>query len=159
MNAMAHRKMRAGLVLAIAATMTLLAIPAGFAYPMRSGGLVATTLGSQDPRDTAQSDKTAGLVPGRLGSPDPRDTDRKSQKSRYASSTVAARLGSPDPRGTASGAVAPELHGPVAPVGHESGFSWQDAGIGAGAALLFVAGLAFAAVAIRHNRRQVVSPA
>jgi hypothetical protein len=134
MNAMAHRKMRTGLVLAIAAAVTLLAIPAGFAYPMRSSGLVATTLGSQDPRDTAQSDTTAGLVPGRLGSPDPRGTAAENSLAAHADATSAT------------------------PVQGDGGFSWRDAGIGAGVALFCVAGLGLV-LAIRHNRRHVVSPA
>jgi hypothetical protein len=193
MDGMTHRKMRATLALGAAAAVTLFAVPAGFAHPTNTSGLVATTLGSQDPRDTAQSENTAGLVPRRLGSPDPRDTVRKSQKSNYASGTVAARLGSPDPRDTArssesqSGLVPSTLgssdprdtarpDGPTlrayfdvlaaqaadtraVPTQPESAFSWHDAGIGAGAALLCVAGLGLAAVAIRHNRRHVASPA
>ncbi len=68
-------------------TVTALLVPAtqGAAAPQRyAAGLVPSTLGSPDPRDTAALGAVpaayrgelnpAGLVPSTLGSPDPRDT-------------------------------------------------------------------------------------
>ena len=182
MDMKTKRGRRAALVLAAAAAVMLLSVPAGFGQPTDSNGLVATNLGSQDPRDTAQSASAAGLVPTRLGSPDPRDTARNAQKSDFAPGAVAGRLGSPDPRGTANEGAPAELRGPVRPDGaalrayfdslatqasavrpaptrHESRFSWRDAGIGAGAVLLFGGGVGLALLSVHHNRRRIASPA
>lgn len=91
---------------------------------------------------------------------------------------VPSRLGSPDPRA----AVAPELLGPIRPdgaalrasfddlaaraaksrqassrsaeiVSGDSGFSWRDAGVGAGGALLAVVLVGLAAAALSHRGR------
>jgi len=75
------------LALVAGLTVTPLLVPAtqGATAPERyTAGLVPSTLGSPDPRDTATLDAVraalsvelnpAGLVPSTLGSPDPRDT-------------------------------------------------------------------------------------
>jgi hypothetical protein len=74
------------LALVAGLTVTALLVPAtqGAAAPQRyAAGLVPSTLGSPDPRDTAALGAVpayrgelnpAGLVPSTLGSPDPRDT-------------------------------------------------------------------------------------
>ena len=96
----------------------------------------------------------AGTVASRLGSPDPRDAAREGLLS---AGIVASRLGSPDPQDT--DAVAAVTNGQGAVGSADGGFSWRDAGIGAGAALLAIVVLASAFLGIRHTRRRIVSPA
>jgi hypothetical protein len=57
---------RAAFLLATAAALALLAVPAAFGGRSGSSGMVAANLGSQNPRDTAMAE-WAGVVPSRLG--------------------------------------------------------------------------------------------
>jgi hypothetical protein len=182
MHLTTHITKRMALVLAGAAAFALLAVPSALAST-KTNGMVATTLGSQDPRDTARSEDAAGLVPTRLGSPDPRENARTSS---FSAGLVADRLGSPDPRTTANESVPAELRGPVRPDGAalravfnelaaqasssrtytsssgasangstDSGFSWRDAGIGGSFALFLVGLVGLAWTVATHGRKKL----
>jgi hypothetical protein len=152
MNVTIHMQ-RAPSVLATVALFALLATGAAFAHPVDTGGMVATNLGSQDPRDTVRSEYPAGLVPSRLGSPDPRST---------ANESLPAELRGPvRPDGAALRAVFSELaaqassnRAAVKVEAANSGFSWRDAAVGGGVTLLVVAlvGLVLAMTAHRSKK-------
>jgi hypothetical protein len=133
-----HIIRRALTCLGLASLVAAFLVPAAGAMQRGDGsaGIVASTLGSPDPRDAATgTDFAAGLVPSTLGSPDPRDTLGES----FRPSIVAGTLGSPDVRDSAQAAEAQIVHV------SSDGFDWRDAGIGAiggvGAALLLAGGL------------------
>lgn len=137
MNGKHHIIRRAVTCLGLASLAAGLLVPVAGAIQRGDGtaGIVASTLGSPDPRDaSATGDSTAGLVPSTLGSSDPRDTADES----FQPSIVASQLGSPDVQDSARIAEAQIVHV------SQDGFDWRDAAIGAvsgiGAALLLAGG-------------------
>jgi hypothetical protein len=98
---MTTTKMRGRLmtiVLATAAALAALTAPAAPAGTGTEPSIVATRLGSPDPRTASDAqDYAPGAVPSTLGSPDARDPNRKTASQ---AGLIASKLGSPDPRDT-----------------------------------------------------------
>jgi hypothetical protein len=129
-----HRVVQA---VAVAATITGLAVPAAVAQDLRS----------PDARDAAAPAQQSVSPPSDLRSPDVRDVAGSAQQL----ATPASDLRSPDVRDAASRVVSAAIT-PAADAGVSNGFQWGDAAIGAGAA---VAAIALAAGMLVAGRRRL----
>jgi hypothetical protein len=129
-----HRVVQA---VAVAATVTGLAVPAAVAQDLRS----------PDTRDAAGSAQQLATPASDLRSPDARDAGGSAEQL----ATPASDLRSPDVRDAASRVVSSAIT-PVAEPSVSDGFAWGDAAIGAGAA---VAALAMAGGLLVAARRRL----